>query len=130
MNSWSIIGRLGRDAEIKYLPSGELLCEISVAVNHGYGDGKRTNWVRGKLWGRLAESRLIPKLKRGVQVGLVGALELVEWEKNGTNKSLLILNIKQIDLLGGEVGREIGHADKAASKSPFHADDGFDDIPF
>jgi single-strand DNA-binding protein len=131
MNSWSIIGRLGRDAQSRALPSGDEICEFSVALNHGWGDRQRTNWVRAKLWGRLATSGIVPFLKTGLQVGLVGNLELVEWELESENKSLLVLNVKQIDLLGG--GQNQNGATKKvepAQKVPFDSDDTYDDIPF
>jgi single-strand DNA-binding protein len=55
-----IAGNLGRDPEMRYLPSGQAVCNFSVATNRQYtnSDGqqiKETTWFRISSWGRLAE---------------------------------------------------------------------------
>lgn len=52
MENTTIIGNLGRDPELKYLPDGTPVCEFSLAVS-GY---KTTKWVRVSVFGKQAES--------------------------------------------------------------------------
>lgn len=59
--------RVGRDAEVKTLPGGEKVANLSLAYNYGRADaeGKRpTQWVDAALWGKRAEA-LEPYLKKG-----------------------------------------------------------------
>lgn len=61
------LARLGRDAEVRFTPSGEAVCNLSLAVNYGKkgGDGNRpTQWIDASLWGKQAEA-LAPYLTKG-----------------------------------------------------------------
>ncbi len=61
------LARLGRDAELRTIPSGESVCNLSLAVNYGRkdADGNRpTQWIDATLWGKAAEA-LAPYLKKG-----------------------------------------------------------------
>ena len=57
----TIIGNLGRDPEMRYLPNGQAVTNMSVAANHTYTDSngqkvKETTWFRVSVWGAQAES--------------------------------------------------------------------------
>ena len=52
-----IMGRLGKAPELRYLPtSGEAVCNISVAVDVGYGEHQRTEWYQVSVFGPSAEA--------------------------------------------------------------------------
>ena len=56
-NKIIIVGYLGRDPEIRYVPSGEAVCSFSVATTDKKKDGTdETTWFRITVWGRRAES--------------------------------------------------------------------------
>lgn len=63
------IGRIGRDAELRYTPSGDAVCNLALACDYGRKvDGKRpTQWVDATLWGKQAEA-MAPYLIKGQQV--------------------------------------------------------------
>jgi single-strand DNA-binding protein len=70
----SEFGRIGRDAELRYTPSGDAVCGIPVAVDYGSKgqDGKKpTQWYEVTLWGKQAEA-LAPYLLKGKQVFFTG----------------------------------------------------------
>lgn len=50
-----IIGRVTRDAEGRYTPSGKFILSWNMAVDVGYGENKKTMWVRCQLWGERGE---------------------------------------------------------------------------
>lgn len=53
------LARLGRDAEVRYTPGGDAVCNLSLAVPYGQkdSDGNRpTQWIDASLWGKRAES--------------------------------------------------------------------------
>ena len=73
------VGHLGRDPEMRYTPSGQAVCNFSVAVNKQYTDKngekvKRTIWIRVSTWGKVAENCAAYLVK--------GSLVLVEGELN------------------------------------------------
>lgn len=70
MPTLSDIGRIGRDAELRYTPSGDPVINLAIACEYGRKgqDGKRpTQWVDATLWGKQAEA-LAPYLLKGQQV--------------------------------------------------------------
>jgi len=63
-------GRIGRDAELRYTPNGDPVCNLAIACDYGRKgqDGKRpTQWVDATLWGKQAES-MAQYLVKGQQV--------------------------------------------------------------
>lgn len=101
MNLFSFTGNLGKDAEVKYTPSGTAVCEFSVAVKSGYGEREKTNWVRCAMFGKKAEGQLPQYLKKGTQVAVSGELELQEWEGQNGKGAALSVSVQNIDLIGG-----------------------------
>lgn len=101
MNLWAITGNLGKDAEVKALPSGTMICEFSVAVKSGYGDKEKTNWANCVIFGKKAEGGLPAYLKKGTQVAISGELELQEWDTGTSKGAKLVLVVGDLDLIGG-----------------------------
>jgi len=134
-NVFSFTGTVGRDAEVKHLPSGIAVLNVSVANNIGYGDKQQTLWIRVVLFGKRAEGQLQNYLKKGQQVFVSGELTQSEYKGNdGTTKTSLELNANIIDLVGK---RDSGEQSKPVQSSNSQADakappyDDFDDsIPF
>lgn len=56
-----IVGNLGRDPEMRYIPSGQAVCDFSIATSRQYNDAsgqqvKETTWFKISVWGKQAES--------------------------------------------------------------------------
>lgn len=82
-----IVGNLGKDPELKYLESGQAVCNFSVATSEKWkdkdGNGQqRTEWHRINVWGKQAEA-CGKYLKKGSKVYLEGKIKTREWEKDG-----------------------------------------------
>jgi single-strand DNA-binding protein len=100
-NVFSFTGTVGRDAEVRYLPSGQAVLNVTVANNIGFGDKQQTLWVRVALWGKRAEGQLQNYLKKGQQVFVSGELTQREYQANdGSTKTSLELNANILDLVG------------------------------
>jgi single-strand DNA-binding protein len=100
-NVFSFTGTVGRDAEVRYTPSGLAVLNVTVANNIGFGDKQQTLWVRVALFGKRAEGNLQNYLKKGQQVFVSGELTQNEYKANdGTMKTSLELNANIVDLLG------------------------------
>ena len=140
-NVFSFTGTVGRDAEVRYTPSGLAILNVTVANNIGFGDKQQTLWVRVALFGKRAEGGLQNYLKKGQQVFVSGELTQNEYKANdGTMKTSLELNANIIDLLGKRNESGSGQqAYQAPEKQPSapqgNSHDNFDapyddDIPF
>jgi single-strand DNA-binding protein len=84
LNKVMIIGRLGRDPEMRYTPNGRPVTAFSVAVNRTWttGDGDRredTEWFNVVAWGTLAEI-CKQHLRKGQSVYVEGRLQTRGWE--------------------------------------------------
>lgn len=139
-NVFSFTGTIGRDAELRYTPSGLAVLSVTVANNVGFGDKQQTLWVRVALFGKRAEGNLKDYLKKGQQVFVSGELSQNEYKANdGSMKTSLELNANVIDLIGkrGESGQSQPTHQAASTQSSIpdsgrdNFDDAFDDdIPF
>ena len=99
-----IIGRLTRDAELKYTNSGLAVSSFSLAVNRRKRSGD--NWEDEvsffdlALFGKRAES-LNQYLTKGQQVAVEGSLTQDRWEQDGSKRSKVKIIANNIQLLGG-----------------------------
>jgi len=128
-NNCTFIGNLGSDVETRVLQSGTVVAQLSIPIESGYGDKKRTTWVRAALFGKRAEGKLIGYLKKGQTVSVPGEIYLDEYtNKRGEEKVVLNMMVNDIALIGRANSQN--EEQKAPTKDdPFGAGDG-DDIPF
>lgn len=100
-----IAGHLGKDPEIRYLPSGDAVCNFSVAVTESWKDkhGEKkeyTTWYRVNAFGKMAE--ICGKyLKKGSGVLVTGKMQTRKWEKDGVEKESWELRADTMQMLGG-----------------------------
>ena len=126
-NVFSFTGTVGRDAEVRYLPSGQAVLNVTVANNIGFGDKQQTLWVRVALWGKRAEGSLKDYLKKGQQVFVSGELTQREYQANdGTTKASLELNANILDLVGGQGRRSESGQQPQQNYQQAPAHDGMD----
>lgn len=91
INKVIIIGTLGRDPEMRYLPNGNAVCSMSLATDEGYKDRNtgqqvdKTEWHRIEAFGRLAEI-MGEYLKKGSKCYVEGKLRTDEYEKDGIKR--------------------------------------------
>lgn len=79
MQSITICGRLGRDAELRTTQGGDSVLGFTVAVDVRKGREKETAWWRVSLWGKRGEA-LAPYLLKGVAVTVIGEFSLGDYE--------------------------------------------------
>lgn len=135
MNIFNCTARLGRDAEVRVTQGGLSICQFTGAVDAGYGDKKKTVWVRFSLFGKRAEGQLPSYLTKGSQVAVSGELSTSEWtDKEGNQKFALECNVNALDLIGGRqesAQAKPAPAKKATAQQQFVSQEDFeDDIPF
>ena len=103
INSVVIVGRLTRDAELRYLNSGTAVASISIAVNRSKKDGDQwiseANFFDVSYFGKGAEG-IKPYLTKGTQIAVQGSLRQDRWEKDGQKFSRVNILADSIELLG------------------------------
>ena len=123
MNSITIAGGLGRDAEIKYLNNGDPICNFSVADSQGRD--KPTIWWNCSLYGKRAEA-LSQYLTKGQSVTVVGSITEREWQdKDGNKRKSMDVRVSEIALQGG---RKEAEPERQAAPAQTDVDD--QDLPF
>lgn len=133
MNSLTIAGQLGKDAEVRYLANGDPVASFSVADSQG--KDKPTIWWRCSLFGKRAES-LAQYLTKGQAVTVSGTLTEREYaDKDGQPRKSQDVRVNDIALQGGRRDDAPKPAARpAAQKAQPSLAGGFDDmdsdIPF
>jgi single-strand DNA-binding protein len=125
MQTITIAGRVGRDAELRRTQGGDAVCGFTVAVDYRNGRDKATNWWRVSLWGKRGEA-LAPYLLKGVSVTVSGEFSLGEYE----GKPQLNIRASEIALQGARQSGEQRKPDGSQGHAGGFADDLADDIPF
>ncbi|MCL2792259.1 MAG: single-stranded DNA-binding protein [Spirochaetaceae bacterium] len=119
INRVFLVGRLTRDAELRFTSSGTPVAKFSVAVNRGKKSGdqwdEEVNYFDIVLWGKVAEA-LSKYLAKGKQVAIDGELRQSRWEQDGQNRSRVEIHAANIQLLGGS-GAGGGNAQSSAQSN-------------
>lgn len=155
VNKVILIGNLGRDPEVRYLPSGEAVANFSIATTEKWKDKsgetqEQTEWHRISFFGRQAEI-CGEYLRKGSAVYVEGRLQTRKYtDKEGVERQVTEIKGDRMQMLGsrggGGASAEMREADyssgeasapaarrsapASASKKPSNFDDLDDDIPF
>ena len=145
VNKVILIGNLGQDPEVRYMPNGGAVCNITVATSETWKDKstgenqEKTEWHRVVMFKRLAEIAG-EYLKKGSKVYLEGRLQTRKWQdQQGQDRYTTEIVANEMQMLGGRSGASAsapamadrgpapGPAPQASSGSGPDYDD---DIPF
>lgn len=138
VNKAIIVGRLGRDPEMRYTQDGTAVANFSVATSVEWKDKntgekkEKTEWHRVVAFQKLAElcGRYLAK---GRQVYVDGRLQTRQWEKDGQNHYTTEIVANNIEFLGGRDGSAppAGPVQNEPAAAPgLPADFNDDDVPF
>ena len=124
LSNYSFTGRLGADARVNTTPYGKTVMELSVAVTTGFGDYKKTQWIKVRQWGERVNN-VAPIFKKGALVGGSGEPSTESWTaKDGTVNCNLCVTCMSVNLI---VGAKPDNQVSEPSNDARYADD---DIPF
>ena len=127
INKAIVIGNVGRDPEIRALPGGSTIANLSVATSEHWKDSngqkqERTEWHKVVVFGKLAEI-VESYVTKGMPVYVEGALRTRQWEKDGVKHYTTEIVAREIQMLGRG-------AEKPESNRPRDEEYRDDDIPF
>ena len=144
LNKVILIGNLGRDPEVRYMPNGEAVCNFSIATSETWNDRQtgqrqeRTEWHNITLYRRLAEVAG-QYLKKGSQVYIEGRIQSRKYTgKDGIERTAYEIIGSEMKMLGG--GNDSGQQNaqhtppappsRQAPAAPAQPVDDIDGIPF
>jgi single-strand DNA-binding protein len=106
LNRCCFIGNLGRDVEMRYLPSGDAMASFSIACTETWKDKQsgemkeQTEWIRCSVFGRLAEV-CGEYLKKGSRVYIEGKFKTRSYEKDGQTLYATEIKVEDMMMLDG-----------------------------
>ncbi len=110
VNKVILVGNLGKDPEVRYMPSGSAVANITLATTESWKDKQtgdmqeRTEWHNVAFFNRLAEI-VGEYLKKGSQVYVEGKLRTRKWQdKNGNDRYTTEIVASEMQMLGSRGG--------------------------
>ncbi|MEG0869649.1 MAG: single-stranded DNA-binding protein, partial [Hafnia sp.] len=109
VNKVILVGSVGQDPEVRYMPNGNAVCNLSLATSEQWTDKQtgqkveRTEWHRVSLFGKVAEIAG-EYVRKGSQLYVEGKLQTREWEKDNVKRytTEIIVDMQgTMQLLGG-----------------------------
>ncbi len=148
VNKVILVATVGKDPEVKYMPSGGAVVNLTAATNESWKDKttgekkERTEWHRLTFYNRLAEI-VGEYVRKGSQIYIEGRLRTRDYEKEGQKHYVTEIMVDEMQMLGsrGGAGAPMGGGDRdrmrdeAPSRAPASEPAGGgdfqdDDIPF
>ncbi|HEY9149848.1 MAG: single-stranded DNA-binding protein [Gammaproteobacteria bacterium] len=144
VNKVILVGNLGKDPEVRYMPSGSAAANVALATSESWKDKQtgeqkeRTEWHNIVFFGRLAEIAG-EYLKKGSQIYVEGSLRTRKWQdKSGNDRYTTEIVANEMQMLGsrgGSGGGGGGGYNQESERAPTSSSSGAgmdfdDDIPF
>ncbi len=139
-----IIGRLTRDAELKYTSNGQPVSHFTIATTSRKKKGSEwideSNFWDVDLWGKQAEN-ISQYLTKGKLVAVEGAMRQDRWEQDGQQRMKILISANSVNFVGGNTASQGARPVAAPSQNAQYqqpvsddvappGDDFTDDIPF
>ena len=109
INKVILVGNLGNDPDVRYMPNGGAVANVSIATADSWMDKasgqrqERTEWHRVVFFNKLAEI-VGEYLRKGSQVYVEGRLQTRKWEKDGVERFSTEIVASDMQMLGGRPG--------------------------
>ncbi len=121
VNSVTLVGRAGRDPEVRYFESGSVVANLTMAVNR-ISKNDEPDWFNLEIWGKQAQVAA-DYVKKGSLLGIVGCFKLDTWKdrKTGEDRSKPVIRVDRLELLGSK---------KESESNSFNGAPKDEEIPF
>lgn len=110
LNKVILIGNLGRDPEVRYMPNGEAVANFSIATSESWNDKQSGNKVERTEWHNITMYRRLAEiagqyLKKGSQVYIEGRIQSRKYtDKQGVERTAYEIIANEMKMLGGRNG--------------------------
>ena len=125
MNKAIIIGRLGKDPEVKSFDNGGSVTNLSVATSNSWKDKEtgekkeKTVWHNVQVWGRTGEN-CAKYLAKGRQVAVEGEMDSREYDKDGETRRYHFVRATNVQFLSGQSSESAKDASTSKPAGNFH----------
>ncbi len=127
INSVTLVGRAGRDPEVRYFESGTVVANLTMAVNRRNRNDE-PDWFNLEIWGKQAQVAA-DYVKKGSLIGITGSFKLDSWKDRNTGEDRVkpVVRVDRLELLGSKRDSENNNFQ---SNNSFNQQPNNDDIPF
>ena len=127
INSVTLVGRAGRNPEVRYFESGTVVANLTMAVNRRNRNDE-PDWFNLEIWGKQAQVAA-DYVKKGSLIGITGSFKLDSWKdrNTGEDRNKPVVRVDRLELLGSK--RDSENSDFQNNNS-FTQQPNNDEIPF
>ena len=127
INSVTLVGRAGRDPEVRYFESGTVVANLTMAVNRRNREDE-PDWFNLEIWGKQAQVAA-DYVKKGSLIGITGSFKLDSWKdrNTGEDRNKPVVRVDRLELLGSKRDSENSNFQ---SNNSFNQQSNNDEIPF
>ena len=127
INSVTLVGRAGRDPEVRYFESGTVVANLTIAVNRRNRNDE-PDWFNLEIWGKQAQVAA-DYVKKGSLIGITGSFKLDSWKdrNTGEDRNKPVVRVDRLELLGSKKDSENSNFQRNNS---FNQSQNNDEIPF
>lgn len=134
MNLITLVGRAGRDPEVRYFESGSVVANLTLAVNRKKDE--EPDWFNLEIWGKTAQVAA-DYVRKGSLIGVYGQINSQKWtdRTTGEEKSKWVVRVDRLELLGSKRDNESqasAGGGQSAAPAPASSGGGIDEseMPF
>ena len=126
INSVTLVGRAGRDPEVRYFESGTVVANLTLAVNRGNRNDE-PDWFNLEIWGKQAQVAA-DFVKKGSLIGITGSFKMDSWKdrNTGEDRNKPVVRVDRLELLGSKRDSENSNF----QNNSFNQQPTNDEIPF
>ena len=131
MNVIFLVGRAGRDPEVRYFESGSMVANLSLAVNGETRDAE-TEWFNLEIWGKQAQVAA-DYVRKGKQLAIVGSAKTEKWtdRTTGEERKKQVVKVIRLELLGSRRDDEgTGSGDSLGGGFGANGEPSEEEVPF
>ena len=121
INTINLVGRAGREPDVRYFESGSTVANFTLAVNR-IGKSDEPDWFNLEIWGKQAQIAA-DYVKKGSLVGITGSFKIDSWKDKNTGEDRFkpVVRVDRLNLLSSR---------KEADNSNFSNNNNSGDVPF
>jgi len=127
-NRVALVGRAGKDPEVRYFESGSMVANLTLAVNRRSRDDE-PDWFNLEIWGKQAQVAA-DYVRKGSLLGITGSFKLDRWidKSTGEERTKPVINLDRLELLGSK--RDAAGAGGGGYSAPYPSSQSEEDVPF
>ena len=127
INTINLVGRAGREPDVRYFESGSIVANFTLAVNRRSRD-EEPDWFNLEIWGKQAQIAA-DYVRKGSLVGITGSFKIDSWKdkSSGEERFKPVVRVDRLELLGSKRDSENSNFQ---NNNSFNQQQNNDDIPF